>query len=173
MGRVPSALGSDTGAPCKISGKVMSVRWGTAVRGFREAGAGGSNPLTPTSFSAIFHADVGLGYVPEMTERDANTRHRLAPGWHRCSGGVLPAVASSPPLRRLRLRLRHRETRRFGGCGQVGWVGRHQPVSPPFSGCATVALSSCRRAVSKFAAGRAIRSRPMSECASFQHFRTV
>jgi len=33
MGRVPSALGSDTEAPCKISGKVMSARWGTAVRG--------------------------------------------------------------------------------------------------------------------------------------------
>jgi hypothetical protein len=33
VGRVPSALGSDTGAPCKISGKVMSARWGKAVRG--------------------------------------------------------------------------------------------------------------------------------------------
>src|SRR5947199_4609677 len=33
MGRVPSALGSDTGAPCKISGNMMSARLGTAVRG--------------------------------------------------------------------------------------------------------------------------------------------
>jgi hypothetical protein len=23
--------------------------------------------------------------VPEMTERDANSRHQLAPGWHPCS----------------------------------------------------------------------------------------
>ena len=44
---------------------------------FREAGAGGSNPLAPTSIFAIFRADLGAGQVPEKTERDANIRHRL------------------------------------------------------------------------------------------------
>ena len=37
MGRVPSALGSDTEAPLQDFGKVMSARWGTAVRGLTRA----------------------------------------------------------------------------------------------------------------------------------------
>src|SRR5262249_32281759 len=53
----------------------------------REAGAGGSNPLTPTSFSAKFCADPGADIIPMITERDANIRYRLAPRWHRLARG--------------------------------------------------------------------------------------
>ena len=44
---------------------------------FREAGAGGSNPLTPTSISARLPANLGRSKSPETTERDANIHHRL------------------------------------------------------------------------------------------------
>ena len=49
----------------------------------------GSIPTGSTSISAIFGADLGFGVVPE-TERDANARHHLAPGWHRPS--LLPPL---------------------------------------------------------------------------------
>jgi hypothetical protein len=35
MGRVPSALGSDTGAPCKISSNVIRLVWGQRFEGSR------------------------------------------------------------------------------------------------------------------------------------------
>src|SRR5262249_18374600 len=63
---------------------------------FREAGAGGSNPLTPTNVSAIFPADLGVAIVPEMTEHGTNRHHLLAPGWHWCSHAVRPDAVSAP-----------------------------------------------------------------------------
>ena len=48
-------------------------------------GVTGSIPVAPTSLSAIFRADRWVELVPEVTERDANTRHSLALGGHRRS----------------------------------------------------------------------------------------
>ena len=48
-------------------------------------------------------------------------RHRLAPGWHRCSGGVLrPLIASFAATA---IAPRQPEIRSFRVCGQVEWVG--------------------------------------------------
>jgi hypothetical protein len=51
-----------------------------------------------------------------------------------------------------------------------GWMGRGSTsrCRRPFSGCATVAPSSCRRAVSKIAAGCHVPSPPVSRRAIFQ-----
>jgi hypothetical protein len=53
----------------------------------------GSIPTGSTSISAIFPAGLRAGAVPEMTERDANTRHPLAPGGHRLATRRTPMFA--------------------------------------------------------------------------------
>ena len=63
-----------------VSGNSESIESAQVDHCLREAGAGGSNPLTPTNGSAILDADLSDGLVPELTEHDVNWPGWLAPG---------------------------------------------------------------------------------------------
>ena len=79
MGRVPSALGSDTGAPCKISGNVIRLGWEQRFEGSR---AWAVVPTTAVDHAADVSCDPGepSGYsdalasiiAAEMTGRVAH-----------------------------------------------------------------------------------------------------
>jgi hypothetical protein len=79
----PERLDRVAGGLLKAAGR--RARSSAGEHTLHTGGVTGSIPVAPTSISSIFAADCGSGLVPEMTERDANTLHRLAPAWHRCS----------------------------------------------------------------------------------------